>query len=278
MKLDLRQDRKVAVVTGAGRGLGKKIAEAFADQGACVIAADIAIPRTDASPIRADGGKLFPVHLDVTDENNVATLADRIASAGLSVDVLVNNAGIMYKAPVDEIDLARWEQTLAVNLTGPMLCVKHLLPIMKKNRRGRIINISSMTADIGMETYSAYSSTKAGLSNLTKVWAAELTEFGITVNAICPGWTNTPMATTAFVAHLAEEHGTSEDEARQLILDRVPQGRFIDPEEVAFAALFLASDMAAGINGAALQLDTGLVATFGAGLHRRPYRVGQRRP
>ena len=140
---------------------------------------------------------------------------------------------------------------------------------MRQRGFGRLINISSMTAMIGMETYGAYSSSKAALGNLSRVWAAELAGDGITANSLCPGWLNTPMAAAALVGHLAQIHGESAQAARERLLRAIPQRRLIEPEEVAAAAMFLATRLAAGINGAAIQIDTGLVETFAAGLHRR---------
>lgn len=262
------REGRVVLVTGAGRGLGRVIAEAFAEQGALVLAGDVST--TAALPDRLDpaGSRVEPIPLDVTDEDSVRVAVQRVVGSGLSIDVLVNNAGIMYKAPVEETDLDRWRRLLDVNLTGAQICTKHVVPVMKRSGRGRIVSIASMTAAIGMETYSAYSASKAALVNLTKVWAAELATVGITANAICPGWVDTPMAADAFVAHLAQVHDTSLDEARERLLDRVPQHRFLDPREIAYTALFLAGDLAGGISGEAIHVDTGLVATFAAGLHR----------
>ncbi|GAA5128166.1 SDR family NAD(P)-dependent oxidoreductase [Pseudonocardia adelaidensis] len=259
---------RLALVTGAGRGLGHAIAEAFAERGALVLAGDVSPPV--ALPDRLDpiGPRVEAIPLDVTDEASVRAAVQLVVASGMGIDVLVNNAGIMYKAPVEETDLESWRRVLDVNLTGAQLCTKHVVPVMKRHGRGRIISIASMTAAIGMETYSAYSASKAALVNLTKVWAAELATAGITANAICPGWVDTPMAADAFVAHLARIHGTSPDEARERLLARVPQHRFLDPREIAHTALFLADDLAAGISGEAIHVDTGLVATFAAGLHR----------
>jgi NAD(P)-dependent dehydrogenase (short-subunit alcohol dehydrogenase family) len=265
---DLGLKGRVALVTGAAQGLGRVIAEAFAEHGALVLAGDVSTTGPVPDRLDPDCSRIEPIPLDVTDEDSVRAVVQLVVDSGLGIDVLVNNAGVMYKAPVEETDLDRWQRVIDVNLTGAQLCTKHVVPVMKHHRRGRIISIASMTAAIGMETYSAYSASKAALVNLTKVWAAELTADGITANAICPGWIDTPMAADAFVAHLAQIHDIPPEDARERLLARVPQHRFLDPREVAYTALFLANDLAAGINGEALQIDTGLVATFAPGLHR----------
>ncbi|MGW0163524.1 SDR family NAD(P)-dependent oxidoreductase [Mycobacterium sp. NPDC003323] len=265
---DLDQSGRTVLVTGSGRGLGRAIADAFAARGAYVLAADVlAAPTKTNLPSRVDG-QIVNVAIDVRDEDSILNLFQQLSRTGSSIDVLVNNAGVMYKAPVDEIDLEQWQRIIDVNVTGAMLCAKHAVPMMKTRGRGRIINISSMTADIGFETYSPYSAGKAALTNLAKVWAAELAGWGITANAICPGWLDTPMAADALTAHLAAIHDESIDQARERLLSYIPQRRLIAPEEVAFTALFLASDLAAGITGESIRIDTGLAATFPAGLHR----------
>lgn len=259
---------RTVLVTGGANGLGRVIAEQFAASGAAVVAADIATS-DGVESVRLLPGVIDKVRLDVANEDSVRSLVEEASRRGTSFDVLVNNAGVMYKAAVQDVQAEHWRRALEVNVTGAMLCAKHVVPGMRQRGFGRLINISSMTAMIGMETYGAYSSSKAALGNLSRVWAAELAGDGITANSLCPGWLNTPMAAAALVGHLAQIHGESAQAARERLLRAIPQRRLIEPEEVAAAAMFLATRLAAGINGAAIQIDTGLVETFAAGLHRR---------
>lgn len=258
-----RLDERVAVVTGARSGLGRAIAAGLAEMGARVAAVDIKPAGATDETRRA-----LAVLADVTDEEQVRAAVAQVQRDLGRVDILVNCAGVIYKDVVEKLDRERWLHVLAVNLTGPMLCAKHVVPLMKAGRWGRIVNISSMMAVTAAETYSAYCASKAGLLQLTRVWALELAPFGITVNALCPGWITTPMA-QGFIDNIARIHGLPAEGGLEKILSLVPQRRFLDPAEVADAAAFLSSEAGRGITGAGIVIDAGTTAGMPYGVHRR---------
>ncbi|WP_394138451.1 SDR family NAD(P)-dependent oxidoreductase [Cytobacillus oceanisediminis] len=249
------------VITGGSSGIGLAICKAFLSKGANVFNWDIN-ESTDLSSFPSNYG--FS-KVDVIDEKSIK---QAVMDAPERIDVLVNNAGIIIKSPLESIEREEWDRIYDINVRGTMLTAKYLAGKLKKSGRGRIINISSMTSKMGLETYSLYSSTKAAVSNLTKVWAAELAANGITVNAICPGWADTPMK-EKLIQGIANMHSLQADEAEEAILSFVPQRRFIQTDEIAFTCLFLASELAKGISGQELYLDTGLTSTFKTGFHLR---------
>jgi len=261
MSYSLSLKDRVAIVTGAGRGLGKAIAKALLDNDVKVVGFDLAFEPKDelAHP------NIFLIEGNVTREKDVDQMAKGTIERFGKIDILVNNAGIMYKDFVEAVDLSNWQQLVEVNLTGPMLCTRAVVPHMKHQLWGRIVNISSMTALIGAETYSGYAASKGGLQALTHTWAAELAVYGITVNAICPGWIETPMV-SALIRRIADLHKLSNEEAVKKILFIVPHRRFIDPSEIAFAVLFLCSDASKSINGHGLVIDGGLTSVISPGL------------
>ncbi len=247
----LRMDGRVCVVTGGSRGIGAEIVAAFAGMGGQVMVFD-----RDA-PEKPPKGTEF-VRADVTDEVSVRQAVDTVTARWGRVDVLVNNAGIINKAIVEEVRLDDWSQLLSVNVNGALLCAKYVVPLMKRQRWGRIINMSSMQAFMGTATYSAYAVSKAGIHALTRVWARELVEYNATVNSICPSFAHTPMG-DAFIKRTAAQRGVTEQEAMDFILAPVPQKRFIEPPEIAFTALFLCQELARGITGSAILVDAGMV-------------------
>ncbi len=261
MSYSLSLKDKVAWVTGAGRGLGRAIVKALLENDARVIASDLAFE--DEKGISHPN--LFLVKGDVTIESDVNEMVRRGEERFGKVDILVNNAGIINKGSLDAIDSRQWHQILEVNLTGPTFCARGVTPRMKKQGWGRIINISSMMGIIGAETYSGYAATKGALLSITRVWAAELAAFGITVNAICPAWIETSML-PALINRIADLHQLNREEAAQKILSVVPHRRFIDPSEVGFAVLFLCSDASKSINGHGLVIDGGLTSVMAPGL------------
>lgn len=260
---DLDIDGLNVVITGGSSGIGLQISKAFLYKGASVINWDIC--KTEAiEKLKETYPNRYKNYLvDVTDETSIQK---SVRNSPDIVHVLVNNAGIIMKAPLEEIRSEDWNRIYDINVRGTMLVTKNILSKMKESGRGRIINISSMTSKIGLETYSLYSSTKAAVSNLTKVWALELASDGITVNSLCPGWVDTPMK-EKLIQGISKIHNIHDDEAKNAILSNVPQGRFIEPEEIAFTCLFLASTLAKGISGQELFIDTGLTNLFKPGFH-----------
>jgi 3-hydroxybutyrate dehydrogenase len=247
---------KVALVTGAGSGIGRAIAETFAREGARVIVHDIhAQARAVADAI--DG--VF-VQADLTDQAAVRQLATEALAVAGRVDLLVNNAGFQHIAPVDEFPEEIWNRMLQLLLTTPFQLTKYLLPAMKHNGWGRIINVASVHAQVASPFKSAYISAKHGLLGLTKTVALEVGTHGITVNAICPAYVRTPLVEGQITAQ-AQSRGIPESEVvERVMLEPAAIKRLIEPAEVAEFALFLASDRAGAMTGVAHNIDLGWTA------------------
>jgi NAD(P)-dependent dehydrogenase (short-subunit alcohol dehydrogenase family) len=257
---------RVAVVTGGSSGIGLAISKAFLLSGAFVINWDISENQSTEDLLRKFKGRFMTVITDISNEIEVKFATKKTVEEFSSIDIVVNNAGIMVKGAIDDLDLESWDRIYNINVKGTLLVAQNLIPYLKKSTRGRIINVSSMTSAIGMETYSPYSSSKAAVSNLTKVWALELAPYGITVNALCPGWVDTPML-EGLIDKISEIHYISKDQAKEKILRSIPQKRFIPPEELAFSVLFLSSPLCQGISGSDFFIDNGLTHTFIPGFH-----------
>lgn len=212
--------------------------------------------RTVAAEITGSGGHALPLVCDVTSREAIDT-AVRAAETELGpIDVLINNAGVAASAPFVSMDDELWDQMMSVNTTGTYLCMRAVLPAMFTRRRGRVINIASTAGKTGFLYTSAYCAAKHAVVGLTRAVALEAASRGVTVNAICPGWLNTDM-TAESIARIVEKTGRTPADARALLERMNPQGRLIEPEEVAALAAFLASPEACGINGQALNVDGG---------------------
>ncbi|MCI0340738.1 MAG: SDR family oxidoreductase [Planctomycetales bacterium] len=249
---------KGAVVTGGGRGIGAAVAEALAEAGAAVLVAARTRTEVDsvAERLRKKGASAHAVPCDVTDPASVAGLAQAAAARLPRVDILVNNAGVAPSAPVKSLTLEEWNRTFSVNATGTFLCTQAFLPGMVERRWGRVVNVASVAALGGAPYIAAYAASKHAVLGFTRCAAAEVAAQGVTVNALCPGYVDTPM-TEAAVQRIAAKTGKSREDALAHIRATNPQGRLIAPEEVAFAVLFLCDERARGVNGQALVLDGG---------------------
>lgn len=241
---------RTAFVTGAGGGLGRAIVLAYAGAGAAVAVADVdgaAAERVAAEVAAAHRTRVLPLAMDVCQPDSVSAGVAQAAETLGGLDILVNNAGICPLTRFGDISLAEWNRVLAVNLTGAFLCAQATEPFLRKSRYGRIINISSLAGRTGGVTVGAhYSASKGGLIALTKVLARVLAADGVTANCIAPGTLD-----TAMTADWPEAN-------KELLRRQVPLGRFGLPEEVAAAALFLASDGGSFITGATLDVNGGI--------------------
>jgi len=246
-----RLDGRVALVTGASRGLGRAMALALAEAGADVALAgrDRATLEPAASEIAATGRRALAAPLDVGRVETHAALVERVARELGPVDILVNNAGINHRAPALEWSPQDWDRVLGVNLRGAFFLCQAVGRGMVERRRGKILNISSMTAFLGLPTVPAYTASKAALQQLTRLLAVEWAEYNIQVNAIAPGWIHTEMT--------AGLRGTPR---YGWVVGKTPAGRFGEPEELAGAAVFLCSPAADFITGQVLAVDGGILA------------------
>ena len=249
----MRLKDKVALVTGASQGLGRAIARRFSLEGALVFFGDLKEDqgRAAIAELKSQGINAWFIHLDVTNEESwKITLKALIDKAG-KLDILVNNAGINIRKPIEEMDVESLDLMLAVNVRGPFLGIKHVLPLMRKNGGGCIINMGSVCSLIGHKfTTEAYTTAKGALSQLTKSVAVRYAKDNIRTNILCPSTVET----------LLVQEMLKNPERRQERLGEVPLGRLASPEDVASAALYLASDEAAFINGVALPVDGGVTA------------------
>jgi NAD(P)-dependent dehydrogenase (short-subunit alcohol dehydrogenase family) len=251
---------KRAVVTGASRGIGRSIALALARAGADVaLAARSADEMTAvAYEIQALGRASLAVPCDVMDPQAVEQLASSVRDGMGGADILVNNAGAAsshkFLGHPDEL----WHRMLAINLTSVYYVTKSFAPAMVERRWGRIITIASIASRTGSRYIAAYTAAKHGVLGLTRALAAEFVSYNITVNAICPGYVDTPM-TEGSIANIVARTGMSEAQARETLEKTSPQGRLIEPEEVAAVAVFLALETSKGITGQAINVDGGSV-------------------
>mgnify|MGYP001180398854 FL=1 len=236
---------KVAVVTGAASGIGAAIARAFAAKGARVAILDMNRDAADAMAAALDGAKAFACN--VTDSESIeAAVADVKAALG-EIDILVNSAGIVDLAPAEELSKAAWDRTLAVNLTGTyLMCQAVGRAMIAAGKGGRIVNLASQAGSVAIEGHVAYCATKFAVIGVTKTLALEWGKHGITANTISPTVVMTDLGRKAW-----------EGEKGEAMKAQIPSGRFAEPEEIAAAAVFLASDEAAMINGADLLVDGG---------------------
>jgi len=240
---------RVAIVTGAGAGIGAGIAVALAEAGAAVAVADIDEPTaaSTASAIAETGGRALALGADVAEASEVDEMVRRTVAALGGVDILVNNAGIATTELVEDLDEVRWRRVLDVNLTGPFLCSKAVLPHMRSRGWGRIVNIASVAAKrISVTGSASYTASKAGLLGFTRHLAYEVAGYGINVNAICPGPTLTAMY----------ERNTDEQTRREGMA-MVPKGRWLTPDDHGRIAVFLCSEASEAVYGQAIDVDGG---------------------
>ncbi|MGF0538839.1 3-hydroxybutyrate dehydrogenase [Agrobacterium sp. ES01] len=254
---------KTVVVTGSTSGIGLGIARAFAADGANVMINGFG-DRSQIEEIRkgleSGGGRALYHSADMTKPDEIADMMAEAAAEFGMVDILVNNAGIQHVAPVEDFPTDKWDAIIAINLTSSFHTMKAAIPAMKAKKSGRIINIASAHALVASPYKAAYVAAKHGIMGLTKSAALELAEFGITVNAICPGYVLTPLVEKQ-IPDTAKARGISEAEVKSDVMLRLQATKeFVSIDEVAATALFLASDAARQITGTHISIDGGWTA------------------
>jgi len=242
---------KVALITGAASGIGRATAEAFAREGARVLVCDVDEAGGEAAARTIGAGGRFQ-RCDVTLEAEVAAAVRRAVDVWGRLDCAVNNAGITGgPGAIPDLDLERWNRTLAVNLTGVFLCLKHEIPVMREQGGGAIVNMASGAGLVGVPGLPHYCASKHGVLGLTKTAALENAKTGVRVNAICPGSTDTPLLRGLMAA---------DPRLEQMVLATVPAGRLGLPGEIAEAAVWLCSDRASWVTGESMLVDGGSLA------------------
>lgn len=250
---------KTAIVTGSTSGIGEEIAKTLAGEGVNIVLngfGDAAV----IEKLRSDMEKQYKVKVtysgaDVTKNDEVKKMID---DAG-QVDILVNNAGIQFVAPVEEFPVDKWAAIIGTNLSSAFYAIREVLPQMKKRKSGRIINIASAHGLVASPGKAAYVAAKHGIVGLTKVVAVETGTFGITCNAICPGYVKTPLVDKQ-IQDNAKKNGDSEQDEKNKLLDKHPNKEFVKTEEIAALVIYLCSDLAQSITGAHISIDGGWTA------------------
>ena len=237
---------KTALVTGASKGLGKTCALALADAGADVVCAsrNLAALKITSEAIEAKGNKSLPLSVDILSEKSIGRAVQETLEHFGKIDILVNNAGVANVAPVQHLDSADWDRVLDTNLKGAFLFCKAILPAMKKQGYGKIINVASIAGIKGMKNLSSYNASKAGLMRFSEALALEVVRYQITVNCICPGYILTDMNKQYFET----EEGKAE-------IEKFPMKRLGNLDEIAGALIFLASDASSYVTASSIIID-----------------------
>jgi 3-hydroxybutyrate dehydrogenase len=253
---------KTAFITGSASGIGLEIAKTFAQEGAKVVISDLNALKSEevAAGLREQGFEALSAPCDVTDEEAFKHSLESAYKTFGSLDILVNNAGMQYVSPIEEFPTEKFELLIKIMLTAPFIGIKNVFPIMKKQGFGRVINMASINGVFGFAGKAAYNSAKHGVIGLTKVAALEGAADGITVNALCPGYVDTPLVRNQ-LGDLAKTRNVSLDRViEEVLFPLVPQRRLLSVTEIADYAVFLASDKGRGVTGQAVILDGGYTA------------------
>ena len=254
----MRLADKVCLITGAGSGIGRASALLFAAEGASIAVADIDFPAAEETSARigAQGGVSDAYHVDVADPGSTSALAARVAADFGRIDVLFNNAGIAGVGLLHETSVELWDRVMAVNVRGVFLVARAVLPYMIEARSGSIVNMSSCIAEIGLANRASYAASKGAVLSLTRQMQADYAQYGIRVNALLPGTIHTP-----FVDRYLAESYDDPIAGMELLKKRQLTGELGEPEDVAAAALYLASDESRFVLGSGLAVDGGVRGT-----------------
>lgn len=255
-------ENKVVVITGSASGIGFEIGKTFAENGSKVVLTDLNAEgvKKAAEELKSLGHEAIGLKADVTSEEDIKNMIETAHKEYGRVDVLINNAGLQHVSPIEEFPTDKFELMIKIMLTAPFIATKHVMPIMKKQGFGRIINISSINGLIGFAGKAAYNSAKHGVIGLTKVAALESAAEGVTVNALCPGYVDTPLV-RGQLEDLAKTRNVSLDKVlEEVIYPLVPQKRLMEVSEIADYAMFLSSDKAKSVTGQAIVIDGGYTA------------------
>ena len=255
---------RLALVTGSTSGIGLAVAAALAADGCRVVLHGLgepeALARTRDEFEREHGVETLLDTTDLTDVPATEAMMRRLADEHGGVDVLVNNAGVQHVAPVEEFPTARWDLVLAVNLSSAFHTVRLALPSMRRKNAGRIVNLASAHGLVASAHKAAYVAAKHGLVGLTKVVALETARTPITCNAVCPGWVETPLVRQQIEKRAADSGRSLEEERHDLLAEKHPSAEFVSPAQIGSMIVWLASDAAAEVRGAALSIDGGWTA------------------
>lgn len=253
---------RVVLLTGAASGIGYEMGKAFAKEGATVVITDRLeeAAQKAAQKLENDGYKAIGLKCDVTVEQEIEDAISETVRTFGSIHVLINNAGMQFVSPIEDFPTEKFELLIKIMQIAPFIAMKHAFPIMKKQKYGRIINIASINGLVGFAGKSAYNSAKHGVIGLTKVAALEGAEHGITVNALCPGYVDTPLVRNQLQDLATTRNVPLENVLEDVIYPLVPQKRLLQVEEIANYALFLASETTKGVTGQAAVIDGGYTA------------------
>ncbi len=254
-------ENRIAIVTGGAQGLGEAICMRLAKEGAHVVVADLNLDGAEkvVSAIQQKTDRqALAARVDVTNEDQVEKMVSSTMERFGRIDLLVSNAGILISGAADEIPAARWRLVIEVNLFGYFLCARHVIPVMKNQKSGGIIQVNSKSGKKGSFKNSAYAASKFGGIGLTQSLALELAEFGVRVNAVCPGnLLDSPLWTDSLYKQYAQNQGLTEEQIRQKYIDQVPMRRGCTYEDVNNVIVFLASDQSAYMTGQAINVTGG---------------------
>lgn len=253
---------KVTIITGAASGIGLEIAKIFAKEEAKLILADMNTTKleSEVQSLQAQDVDCMGITVDVTNEDDIQRMIQQTVEHYGRIDILFNNAGLQHIDSIESFATDKFRQMIDIMLVGSFMAMKYALPYMKKQQSGRILNMASINGVIGFAGKAAYNSAKHGIIGLTKVAALENATDGITVNALCPGYVDTPLVRNQ-MEELAKNRGTNiEDVLDEVLYPLIPQKRLLQVSEIADYALFLASDKAKSVTGQAVLIDGGYTA------------------